>query len=65
MPHYRQWSAAFASYFTIMGLWTAFGPGALMASSPRAAPLALAAMTLAYFVATPFVRALWHALGFS
>jgi hypothetical protein len=65
MTHHRQWSAAFASYFAIMGLWTAFGPGALMASSPRAAPLALAAMTLAYFVATPFVRAVWNALGFS
>lgn len=64
MTHYRQWSAAFASYFTIMGLWTAFGPSALMASSPGAAPVALAAITLAYFVATPFVRMVWHALGF-
>lgn len=65
MPHYRQWSAAFASYFTILGLWTAFGPSALMASDPGAAPAALAAMTLAYFVATPFVGALWKRLGFS
>ena len=65
MQHYRQWSAAFASYFTILGLWTAFGPGALMASNPGAAPLALAAITLAYFVATPFVRAVWNRFGFS
>jgi PPP family 3-phenylpropionic acid transporter len=64
MTHYRQWSAAFASYFTILGLWTAFGPSALMASDPGAAPLALAAITLAYFVATPFVRAVWMRLGF-
>ena len=64
MPNYRQWSAAFASYFTIMGLWTAFGPGALMASNPTAAPLALAAITLAYFVATPFIRQLWNRFGF-
>jgi hypothetical protein len=65
MQHYRQWSAAFASYFTIMGLWTAFGPGAIMASNPGAAPLALAAITLAYFVATPFVRAVWTRFGFA
>jgi PPP family 3-phenylpropionic acid transporter len=65
MQHYRQWSAAFASYFTILGLWTAFGPGALMAASPGAAPLALAAITLAYFVATPFVRAVWNHFGFA
>jgi preprotein translocase subunit SecG len=65
MPHYRQWSAAFASYFTIMGLWTAFGPSALMASAPQAAPLALAAITLAYFVATPFVRKVWMRFGFA
>jgi PPP family 3-phenylpropionic acid transporter len=65
MPHYRQWSAAFASYFTILGLWIAFGPSALMASNPRAAPAALAAITLAYFVATPFVRAVWLRFGFS
>jgi len=65
MTHYRQWSAAFGSYFTILGLWTAFGPGTLMATSPRAAPLALAAMTLAYFVATPCVRMLWQRLGFA
>lgn len=65
MTHYRQWSAAFGAYFTILGLWTAFGPGALMASNPQAAPLALAAMTLAYFVATPCVRAVWQRLGFS
>jgi PPP family 3-phenylpropionic acid transporter len=65
MPHYRQWSAVFASYFTILGLWTAFGPTALMASDPGAAPLALAAITLAYFVATPFVRAVWNRFGFS
>ncbi|RFO95721.1 hypothetical protein DIC66_17155 [Rhodoferax lacus] len=65
MTHYRQWSAAFASYFTFMGLWTAFGPSTLMASSPQAAPLALACITLAYFVATPFVRLLWMRLGFA
>ena len=65
MTHYRQWSAAFASYFTILGLWTAFGPSALMAANPGAAPAALAAITLAYFVATPFVRAVWMRLGFS
>ncbi len=65
MTHYRHWSAAFASYFTILGLWTAFGPSALMASDPRAAPAALAAITLAYFVATPFVRAVWNRFGFS
>ena len=65
MTHYRHWSAAFASYFTILGLWTAFGPGALMASNPRAAPAALAAITLAYFVATPFVRRVWNRFGFS
>ena len=65
MTHYRQWSAAFTSYFTFMGLWTAFGPVTLMASHPRAAPLALAANTLAYFVATPFVRLLWNRLGFA
>jgi PPP family 3-phenylpropionic acid transporter len=65
MQHYRQWSAAFASYFTILGLWTAFGPSALMASDPGAAPAALAAITLAYFVATPFVRAVWMRFGFS
>ena len=65
MQHYRQWSAAFASYFTILGLWTAFGPGAIMAANPGAAPLALAAITLAYFVATPFVRAVWNRLGFA
>ena len=64
MPHYRQWSAAFASYFTILGLWTAFGPSTLMAAAPAAAPAALAAITLAYFVATPFVRALWVRFGF-
>jgi ABC-type glucose/galactose transport system permease subunit len=64
MTHYRQWSAAFASYFTFMGLWTAFGPVTLMAASPQAAPLALAAITLAYFVATPLVRRLWNLLGF-
>jgi hypothetical protein len=64
MNHYRQWSAAFASYFTFMGLWTAFGPVTLMASHPQSAPLALAAITLAYFVATPFVRAVWHWLDF-
>ena len=64
MQHYRQWSAAFASYFTILGLWTAFGPSALMASNPGAAPAALAAITLAYFVATPFVRTLWIRFGF-
>jgi hypothetical protein len=65
MQHYRQWSAAFASYFTILGLWTAFGPSALMASNPGAAPMALAANTLAYFVATPFVRAVWNRFGFA
>lgn len=65
MQHYRQWSAAFASYFTFMGLWTAFGPSAMMASNPGAAPLALAAITLAYFVATPFVRVVWNKLGFT
>jgi preprotein translocase subunit SecG len=65
MKHYRQWSAAFASYFTILGLWTAFGPSALMAANPSAAPAALAAITLAYFVATPFVRAVWDRFGFS
>lgn len=65
MKHYYQWSAAFASYLTIMGLWTAFGPNALMVADPQAAPLALAVITLAYFVATPFVRALWNLLGFS
>ena len=48
-----------------MGLWTAFGPGAIMASNPGAAPLALAAITLAYFVATPFVHAVWNRFGFS
>ena len=65
MQHYRQWSAAFASYFTFLGLWTAFGPVSLMASNPQAAPAALAAITLAYFVATPFVRRLWTLLGFA
>ncbi len=65
MQHHRHWSAAFASYFTILGLWTAFGPAALMASDPGTAPLALAAITLAYFVATPFVRAVWNRFGFS
>jgi hypothetical protein len=65
MQHYRKWSAAFASYFTILGLWTAFGPSALMASNPRAAPLAMAAITLAYFVATPFVRQVWNRFGFA
>ncbi|WP_342620058.1 MFS transporter [Rhodoferax sp. GW822-FHT02A01] len=65
MKHYRQWSAAFASYFTILGLWTAFGPGALMEADPKAAPLALAVITLVYFVATPFVKALWNWLGFA
>jgi hypothetical protein len=65
MQHYRQWSAAFASYFTILGLWTAFGPSTLMASNPGAAPLALAAITLSYFVATPFVRAVWNRFGFA
>jgi hypothetical protein len=65
MQHYRQWSAAFASYFTFLGLWTAFGPVTLMAANPQAAPTALAAITLAYFVATPFVRRVWLHLGFS
>jgi hypothetical protein len=65
MTHYRQWSAAFASYFTVLGLWTAFGPVTLMAANPQAAPSALAAITLAYFVATPFVRRVWLHLGFS
>jgi hypothetical protein len=65
MQHYRQWSAAFASYFTFLGLWTAFGPVSLMATNPQAAPAALAAITLVYFVATPFVRRLWTLLGFA
>jgi hypothetical protein len=65
MQHYRQWSAAFASYFTFLGLWTAFGPVTLMAANPQAAPTALAAITLAYFVATPLVRRVWLHLGFS
>ena len=65
MKHYSQWSAAFAAYFTFLGLWTAFGPVTLMAGSPQAAPTALAAITLAYFVATPFVRRLWSLMGFS
>jgi PPP family 3-phenylpropionic acid transporter len=65
MQHYRQWSAAFASYFTIIGLWTAFGPNALMATDPGAAPLSLAAIALSYFVATPFVRKVWIRFGFS
>ena len=64
MQNYRQWSALYASYFTIMGLWTAFGPGTLLATSPTAAPLALAAITLAYFVATPFAHWLFRQLGF-
>jgi PPP family 3-phenylpropionic acid transporter len=35
-----------------------------MGSNPQAAPLALAAITLAYFVATPFVRVVWLRFGF-
>ena len=65
MQYYRQWSAVYASYFTIAGLWTAFGPAALMAVNPAAAPMALSAVTLAYFVATPFVQVLWDRFGFS
>ena len=65
MKHYTQWSAGFASYFTFMGVWVAFGPAALMASSPHAAPLALAAITLTYFVATPLTRMVWNAWGFA
>ncbi|MCX8521680.1 MAG: MFS transporter [Rhodoferax sp.] len=65
MKHYKQWSAAFASYFTFMGVWVAFGPSALMAVSPGAAPLALAVLTLAYFVATPLTRMVWNAWGFA
>ena len=65
MKHYKQWSAAFASYFTFIGVWVAFGPSALMDSSPRAAPLALAAITLSYFVATPLTRMVWNAWGFA
>ena len=61
----RQWGAGFAAYFSILGLWTAFGPSALMATSPQGAPLALAAITLGYFVATPLVRALWRRWGFA
>lgn len=62
---YSQWSAIFASYFAILGVWTAFGPGALMAQDPEEAPIALAAMTLAYFVSTPLARVVWRRLGFS
>ena len=64
MQNYRQWSALYASYFTIMGLWTAFGPATLLATSPAAAPTALAAITLAYFVATPFAHWLFRRIGF-
>jgi len=65
MNHYRHWSATFASYFAIMGLWTSFGPSTLMALSPQAAPIALACMTLAYFVATPVAHRMWQWLGFA
>jgi len=54
----------YASYFTIMGLWTAFGPATLLRINPQAAPIALAAITLAYFVATPFAHAVFRRLGF-
>jgi PPP family 3-phenylpropionic acid transporter len=36
-----------------------------MVANPGAAPLALAAITLAYFVATPLVRRVWARFGFS
>lgn len=65
MKHYVQWSALFASYFAIMGLWMAFGPATLMAVNPQAAPLALALMTLAYFVASPLALRVWRGLGFA
>jgi len=64
MQNYVQWSAVYASYFTIMGLWTAFGPATLLRLNPAAAPLALAAITLAYFAATPFAHAVFRRLGF-
>ena len=65
MQHYRQWSAVFASYFAISGLWTSFGPSALMATHPGTAPAALAAITLAYFVSPPFAHRLWQTWGFN
>jgi PPP family 3-phenylpropionic acid transporter len=65
MKHYFQWSAAFVAYFAILGLWTSFGPSTMMAINPQAAPIALACITLAYFVATPLTHRIWHWLGFS
>jgi hypothetical protein len=65
MTHHRQWSAVFASYFAILGLWTSFGPNALMALNPAATPLALAAIALSYFVATPLAHQVWMRLGFA
>lgn len=65
MLHYRQWSATFAAYFAILGLWTAFGPATLIAVNPQAAPLAMACLTLAYFVATPLAHRVWQRLGFA
>lgn len=65
MKHYFQWSAAFGAYFAILGLWTSFGPSTMMAVNPQAAPVALACITLAYFVATPLAHRIWRWLGFS
>jgi len=65
MQHYRHWSATFAAYFAILGLWIAFGPATLMVVNPQAAPLALACLTLAYFVATPLAHRVWQRLGFA
>ena len=65
MSHHRQWSAVFASYFAILGLWTSFGPHALIVLDPGAAPLALAAIALSYFVATPLAHQVWMRLGFA
>ena len=65
MKHYYQWSAAFASYFTIWGLWIAFGPDALMAISPQVASISLAAISLVFFAAMPISGWLQARLGFA
>ena len=65
MKHYFQWSAVFASYFAILGLWVAFGPDALMTLDPVAAPRSLAAISLVFFVAMPFSGWLQKRLGFA
>ena len=65
MKHYFQWSAVFAAYFAILGLWVAFGPDALMALDPEAAPKSLAAVSLVFFVAMPFSGWLQKRWGFA